>query len=85
MCTQVYEAWSDMAPTCPQLYLYSDADPLVPPSYVEAYMAVQVRASLCSLRGLCGARCQCCAARCEGPLRHDASAALRHVMCVFHS
>jgi hypothetical protein len=39
---QVYDAWYNLAPVCPQLYLYSDADPLVPASDVERYMAVQV-------------------------------------------
>ncbi|KAJ9531878.1 hypothetical protein QJQ45_022016 [Haematococcus lacustris] len=38
---EVYEAWYDMAPTCPQLYLYSDADPLVPPAEVERFMDIQ--------------------------------------------
>ncbi|GIL79695.1 hypothetical protein Vretimale_12269 [Volvox reticuliferus] len=38
---EVYDAWYNLAPVCPQLYLYSDADPLVPASDVERYMAVQ--------------------------------------------
>ncbi len=40
---QVYDAWYNLAPVCPQLYLYSDADPLVPPGDVEKYMEIQVR------------------------------------------
>lgn len=39
---QVFEAWYEMAPTCPQLYLYSDADPLVQPEEVQRYMEIQV-------------------------------------------
>ncbi|KAG2424348.1 hypothetical protein HXX76_014557 [Chlamydomonas incerta] len=38
---EVYDAWYNLAPTCPQLYLYSDADPLAPPADVERYMGVQ--------------------------------------------
>jgi len=38
---EVYEAWYNRAPYCPQLYLYSEGDPLVPPSHVEQYMKVQ--------------------------------------------
>ncbi|GIL52524.1 hypothetical protein Vafri_8369 [Volvox africanus] len=38
---EVYDAWYNLAPVCPQLYLYSDADPLVPASDVERYMGVQ--------------------------------------------
>ena len=38
---QVYDAWYNLAPMCPQLYLYSEADPLVPPADVERYMAIQ--------------------------------------------
>ncbi|GFR49268.1 hypothetical protein Agub_g11248 [Astrephomene gubernaculifera] len=38
---EVYDAWYNLAPTCPQLYLYSDADPLVPAGDVERYMGVQ--------------------------------------------
>jgi hypothetical protein len=40
---QVYEAWYEMAPACPQLYLYSSADPIVPAQDVERYMKIQVR------------------------------------------
>ena len=39
---QVFDAWLHRAPSCPQLYLYSDSDPLVDPTYVEEYMKVQV-------------------------------------------
>ena len=39
----MYDAWYNLAPTCPQLYLYSAADPLAPPGDVERYMGVQVR------------------------------------------
>ncbi|KAG2501753.1 hypothetical protein HYH03_000253 [Edaphochlamys debaryana] len=38
---EVYDAWYNLAPSCPQLYLYSDGDPLVPASDVERYMQVQ--------------------------------------------
>ncbi|EFJ46008.1 hypothetical protein VOLCADRAFT_93804 [Volvox carteri f. nagariensis] len=38
---EVYDAWYNLAPVCPQLYLYSDADPLVSSSDVERYMGVQ--------------------------------------------
>jgi len=31
-----------MAPVCPQLYLYSEADPLANPEDVERYMQIQV-------------------------------------------
>jgi hypothetical protein len=39
-----------MAPVCPQLYLYSDADPLAPPHEVEAFMKQQVMCSLAEAR-----------------------------------
>ena len=42
---QVYEAWYNRAPYCPQLYLYSDADPLAPAAEVERYMKIQVGCS----------------------------------------
>jgi hypothetical protein len=38
---EVLEAWYHRAPSVPQLYLYSDADPLVPVSEVEQYMKLQ--------------------------------------------
>lgn len=38
---EVFESWYEMAPTCPQLYLYSDSDPLVSSSEVERYMKIQ--------------------------------------------
>jgi len=38
----VHQAWATLAPTCPQLYLYSEADALVSPASVEAFMAQQV-------------------------------------------
>lgn len=45
---EVYDAWYHLAPSCPQLYLYSDTDAIVPSAEVERYMQVQVRAG-CSL------------------------------------
>lgn len=41
---EVYDAWYNLAPACPQLYLYSDADAIVPREEVERYMQVQVGA-----------------------------------------
>ncbi|MEW5316303.1 MAG: hypothetical protein WDW38_007682 [Sanguina aurantia] len=38
---EVYEAWYNMAPLCPQLYLYSESDPLVPSDEVEKYIKIQ--------------------------------------------
>ncbi|KAG2452439.1 hypothetical protein HYH02_002682 [Chlamydomonas schloesseri] len=38
---EVYDAWYNLAPTCPQLYLYSGADPLAPAADVERYMGIQ--------------------------------------------
>ena len=35
------EAWTNRAPSCPQLYLYSDSDPLVPQEGVEDFMRAQ--------------------------------------------
>eukprot|EP00983_Pelagomonas_calceolata_P122920 1160951-Pelagomonas_calceolata.AAC.5 len=40
---QVHEAWYEMAPVCPQLYLYSASDTLANPHDVERYMQIQVR------------------------------------------
>lgn len=40
---QVHDAWATIVPSCPQLYLYSEADVLVRPEAVEAFMAQQVR------------------------------------------
>ena len=39
---QVFDAWYNLAPHCPQLYLYSGADPLVDSRDVEKFMAIQV-------------------------------------------
>lgn len=38
---EVEEAWMNRSPTCPQLYLYSDSDPLVDPKAVESFMESQ--------------------------------------------
>eukprot|EP00967_Tisochrysis_lutea_P072093 scaffold95988_cov17-Tisochrysis_lutea.AAC.1 len=38
---QVHEAWYEMAPVCPQLYLYSASDTLANPHDVERYMQIQ--------------------------------------------
>ncbi|GAX74447.1 hypothetical protein CEUSTIGMA_g1896.t1 [Chlamydomonas eustigma] len=38
---EVLDAWFHRAPTCPQLYLYSDADPLANPKEIEEYMSTQ--------------------------------------------
>jgi hypothetical protein len=39
---QVWNAWDIVAPTKPQLYLYSLADALIPPCEVELFMNQQV-------------------------------------------
>eukprot|EP00798_Chlamydomonas_sp_ICE-L_P023313 gene23313-30553_t len=49
---RVYEAWYNRAPFCPQLYLYSDADPLIPASEVERYMKIQASARSLESRGV---------------------------------
>ena len=41
---QVWRAWQTLAPRAKQLYLYSDADALIPPSEVRRCMALQARA-----------------------------------------
>jgi len=38
---EVHEAWYEMAPVCPQLYLYSASDTLANPHDVERYMQIQ--------------------------------------------
>eukprot|EP00887_Chlorella_sp_A99_P002247 scaffold10.g2247.t1 len=38
---EVRQAWQSEVPPCPQLYLYSRADPLIPPQHVELFMAQQ--------------------------------------------
>ena len=40
---QVWRAWDVVAPVQPQLYLYSSADALIPPSEVQLFMQQQVR------------------------------------------
>ena len=39
---QVNDAWQYRAPTCPQLYLYSDSDPLADPADIEEFIRTQV-------------------------------------------
>ena len=39
---QVWSAWDVVAPVQPQLYLYSSADALIPPSEVQLFMQQQV-------------------------------------------
>ncbi|KAL0042970.1 hypothetical protein WJX79_005495 [Trebouxia sp. C0005] len=38
---QIWQAWSNTAPLCPQLYLYSSADALIPPSAVQQFQELQ--------------------------------------------
>jgi len=38
---QIWQAWSNTAPLCPQLYLYSSADALIPPSAVQQFQEIQ--------------------------------------------
>ena len=38
---QVRGAWALSAPLCPQLYLYSSKDALIPHTHVESFMAQQ--------------------------------------------
>lgn len=38
---QIWQAWESTAPTCPQLYLYSSADALIPPSEVQQFQKLQ--------------------------------------------
>ena len=41
VCTQIWQAWGSTAPVCPQLYLYSSADALIPPSEVQKFQKSQ--------------------------------------------
>ena len=41
----MWQAWQTVAPRAKQLYLYSDADALIPPSEVHRFMALQVRSA----------------------------------------
>ncbi len=50
---QVWRAWQTLAPRAKQLYLYSDADALIPPSEVRRCMALQVRALAHRIRCAC--------------------------------
>eukprot|EP00884_Botryococcus_braunii_P020862 jgi/Botrbrau1/745/Bobra.0181s0004.1 len=38
---EVYDAWETTAPICPQLFLYSAADALIPTSEVQRFMRIQ--------------------------------------------
>jgi len=49
----VWRAWQTLAPRAKQLYLYSDADALIPPSEVRRCMALQVRALAHRIRCAC--------------------------------
>ena len=39
---QVWQAWQDSAPLCPQLYLCSSDDALIPPSAINSFKDQQV-------------------------------------------
>lgn len=38
---QIWQAWETVAPTSPQLYLYSSADALIPPREVQNFQKLQ--------------------------------------------
>ncbi|KAL0023096.1 hypothetical protein WJX77_000879 [Trebouxia sp. C0004] len=43
---QIWQAWSKTAPLCPQLYLYSSADALIPPAAVQQFQEMQKQRGL---------------------------------------